>query len=88
MLTFTFDAAVGRLSGDAGFKVHGRVVKGSASNPELGSDGTLGPSDANGSLRLLGALSSITFTLVPNCGDGSITDGVFLQVGGRIAGDK
>jgi hypothetical protein len=82
ILTFMSGTAVIRLSGDAGFSVDGSLVTGIAANPVAGPDGTLGPSDSNGTVRLTGAFATITFTLVPNFADGSIPDGVFLQLGG------
>jgi hypothetical protein len=71
VLTFSDGGPVVRLSGDAGFGVAGSAVT-----------GTLGPTDSNGSVRLAGAVTDIMFTLVPNFADGTVPDGVFLQVGG------
>lgn len=82
VLTFPPRTAVTRLSGDADFAVAGNVVKGKPANP-VALNGTLGPSDSNGSVRLEGTFSTITFTLVQNFAGGSIPDGVFLQVGGE-----
>ncbi|MFE2492106.1 hypothetical protein ACFXGR_54980 [Streptomyces mirabilis] len=82
VLTFPTGTAVTRLSGDDGFVVAGNVVTGTAANPVPGPDGTMGLSDSNGSIQLTGAFATVTFTLVPNFADGSIPDGVFLQVGG------
>ncbi len=50
--------------------------------PSCVRTGTLGPTDSNGTIRLNGTFTSITFTLVPNFAGGSGVDGVFLQVGG------
>ncbi|MFG3604532.1 hypothetical protein [Micromonospora chersina] len=80
VLTFPPGTTVTRLSGDADFVANGNVVTGKLANPVVTGD-TLGPSDSNGSIRLNGTFSTITFTLVPNFADGSIPDGVFLQVG-------
>lgn len=86
VLTFPPGTAVTRLSGDSGFVVAGNVVAGNPATPIHEPDGTLGPSDSNGSVRLTGAFSTITFTLVPNFADGRIADGVFLQVGAARPG--
>jgi sugar lactone lactonase YvrE len=82
VLTFPAGTALTRLSGDDHFVVAGNVVTGNKADPVARFDGTLGPSDSNGSVRLAGAFSTIKFTLVPNFADGTIPDGVFLQVGG------
>ncbi|WP_405475276.1 hypothetical protein [Streptomyces sp. NBC_00009] len=69
--------AVARLSGDAHFRVTANTVS--------GPDDTPGPDDSNGSVRLAGAFTTVTFTLVPTFVGGSIVDGVLFQVGGAQA---
>ena len=72
---------VDRLSGDDHFEVDGNKVRGQFADPVVGPDGTLGPSDSNGSVRLRGTFPSIRFTLTPTYTAGS-PDGVHLQIGG------
>jgi hypothetical protein len=81
VLTFPAGTQVSRLGGDANFVVAGNQVTGCAQGTP-GSDGTLCAADSRGSIRVTGSFTTITFTLEPNFGDGSIPDGVFLQVGG------
>ena len=71
VMTFPSGTSVTRVSGDSGFQAANGVVT-----------GTLGSSDSNGTVRLNGTFSSISFTLVPNFAGGSGVDGVFFQVGG------
>jgi len=71
IMTFPSGTSLTRVSGDSGFQTNGRVVT-----------GTTGPTDSNGTIRLNGTFTSITFTLVPNFTGGNGLDGVFLQVGG------
>ena len=82
IMTFAPGTSLTRISGDCGFQTAGRVVTGTAANAIVRPDGTLGPTDSNGTIRLNGLFTSITFTLVPNFTGGSGTDGVYLQVGG------
>ncbi|WP_405594209.1 hypothetical protein OG741_01300 [Streptomyces sp. NBC_01410] len=74
-----------RLSGDDHFEVDGNKVKGQFADPVPNPDGSLGPSDSNGSVRLRGRepVSSIRFTLKPTYSGGS-PDGVHLQIGGTV----
>ncbi|MFI6007098.1 hypothetical protein ACIA98_43470 [Streptomyces sp. NPDC051366] len=72
---------VDRLSGDDHFEVDGNKVRGEAADPVPNPDGSLGPSDSNGSVRLRGTFPSIRFTLKPTYTAGS-PDGVHLQIGG------
>ena len=82
VLTFPPGIGVTRLSGDDGFRVVGSSVSGQAAAPVVGSDGSLGPSDSNGSAVVIGVFDALSFTLTPTFGDGTARDGVFLQVGG------
>ncbi|MFC4464653.1 hypothetical protein ACFPH6_08800 [Streptomyces xiangluensis] len=82
ILTFPADTVLARLSGDAGFRVADNTVIGEAANSVVAPDGTLGPSDSNGTVRLTGSFTSIQFTLTPNFADGTIRDGVHFQIGG------
>lgn len=82
-LEFPAGTRVERLSGDDHFEVDGNKVKGQFADPVPNPDGSLGPSDSNGSVRLRGRepVSSIRFTLKPTYTAGS-PDGVHLQIGG------
>jgi hypothetical protein len=84
IMTFAPGTNLTRLSGDCGFQTNGRVVTGTAANAVVRPDGTLGPTDSNGTIRLNGTYTSITFTLVQNFTGGSGIDGVYLQVGGTL----
>ena len=75
---------VTRLSGDPHFIVADATVTGAAQNAAI-IDGTLGPTDSNGSIQLAGVFTTITFTLIPTFTGGAGTDGVFIQVGGRAS---
>ena len=85
VMTFAGGPPVVRLSGDLGFGVAGSAVTGQPANPTTGPDGMSGPNDSNGSIGLPGTFSDIVFTLEPNFADGTIPDGVFLQVGAASA---
>jgi Pro-kumamolisin, activation domain len=76
-----FPAATGvvRLSGDSGFTVSGSSVSG-AFNESIGPDGT---NDANGTVKLSGTFTSITFTTTPLY-TGS-EDGILVQMGATPA---
>jgi hypothetical protein len=73
VIQFGADTVVTRLSGDTGFTAHGGTVTGETVPPS---------SDSNGTVRLSGTFSSISFTAVTNDPNPSISDGIFLQVGG------
>ncbi len=82
VLALPAGTAVTRISGDQGLHVSGATVTGTAANPPVLPDGSLGLSDSNGTVAISGLFPSLTFTLTPNFGDGSGPDGVFLQLGG------
>jgi hypothetical protein len=88
-MTFAPDTTVTLVSGDRGFRVSGNTVTGDLMNATVGPDGTLGPTDSNGTIQLAGVFASLTFSLTPNYPDPDpdpdhiATDGVFLQIGGR-----
>jgi hypothetical protein len=66
VLTFPSGTVLTRLSGDSGLQVSGNVVTNGAA-----------PVDVNGTIKLTGTYTTITFTLTyPG------TDGIFFQVGG------
>jgi hypothetical protein len=81
-LSFTDVGAVTRISGDDNLQVHNSTVSGQAAAPTAGTDGSLGPSDSNGTVVIPGVFQNLTFTLTPTFGDLSARDGVFLQIGG------
>jgi len=81
-MTFPPGTSLTRISGDNGFHTLGPTVTGTAANAVTRPDGTLGPTDSNGTVRLNATLTAITFTLVPTFTGGSGTDGVYLQLGG------
>lgn len=63
-----------RLNGDADFMASGNTVRGGTAS-----------ADSNGSVRLNGVFSSISFTAVTIDPNPTIPDGIFLQVGGTVA---
>jgi hypothetical protein len=85
IMTFPSGVIVTRLSGDPTLQVVDNVVTGELKEAQPQPDGTLSPTDSNGTIRLNGQFASITFTLVANLPDQSIHDGVFLQLGASQA---
>jgi hypothetical protein len=71
-LEFPSGTQITRVSGDSGFTVSGNSVSGVLA----------GSTDANGTVRLSGAFSSVPFSATPVYPPGS-QDGIYLQVGGR-----
>ena len=51
------------------------------------SGSPLGTTDANGSVRLSGRVNVLRFTARPNFVGGSVVDGIYLQLGGRVSGE-
>jgi len=70
VITFAPGTAMTRVSGDAGFAIHGATAT-----------GTVSSGDSNGVVRLEGIFSTITFSAVTNVATPGILDGIYLQVG-------
>jgi hypothetical protein len=79
--TLTFDPGTeaAKVSGTAGFSAAGNVVSGA---PLETPGDPSGPHDANGTARLSGAFTLITFSTTVNYPAPGIVDGILLQVGG------
>jgi hypothetical protein len=76
VLTFPPGTEVSKISGDDGVQIADNTVSGEPASAVVPG----GPNDSNGTVRLSGVFSELTFTLV--FGDGSVPDGVFFQIGG------
>lgn len=72
IVAFPMGTNVVRLSGDQGFTVSGSNVTGVVS----------GSIDSNGTVRLIGCFSMISFSATTNVADPTIPDGIFFQIGG------
>ena len=73
-IDFQAGTVINRISGQPGLTVSGSTITG-APNVTLGPDGV---NDSNGSVRLIGTFTSISFTTNFS---GSTEDGILLQVG-------
>jgi hypothetical protein len=76
VMTLPPGTGVSKISGDAGLRIADHTVTGEPEDAVVAG----GPNDSNGTVRLNGVFSEITFALV--FGDGSVPDGVFFQIGG------
>jgi hypothetical protein len=70
-LTFPDGSSVRRLSGDPGFVVVGTTVTGGGQEQ----------ADADGTVQLVGVISTLRFSARSNSAGGSVVDGIYLQVG-------
>jgi hypothetical protein len=78
-ITFPAGTAVTKISGDATLTVSGSSVSGVGS-PRTPS----GATDSNGTVRLSGVFSSLTFTATFTFVQPSVSDGIYLQIGGSV----
>lgn len=82
VLTFPAGTVATKLSGGPAFTASGNVVRMAGTDIAAAqSDVPLGLTDANGTVRLEGTFSALSFSLVPVSADVP-QDGVFLQIGG------
>jgi hypothetical protein len=78
ILAFPAGTTVQKVSGDDSFVVSAATIT---------WDNT-SSTDANGTARIPGVFTSLTFSLTPNFVGGSVVDGIYLQVGGMAPGGE
>jgi hypothetical protein len=78
---FPAETAMAKVSGDSTLTVSGSTVTGGVRNPPPGASS---PTDSNGTIRLYGVLSSVTFSATTNFIDPTRPDGIYLQVGALV----
>lgn len=82
LMTFPPDTEIDIVSDDGGLTVRGNVLDGTPRNSPSTPGSSPGLTDSNGTVRLNGIFSEITFTVEPRPSDPFTADGVFFQVGG------
>jgi hypothetical protein len=84
VMTFPPGTVINKVSGDPGLSVRDNTVVGLGA----AAHGPLATTDSNGSVRLAGVFSRLSFTLEPAPDPAmplsDVHDGVFLQVGGTV----
>jgi hypothetical protein len=74
---------VAKLSGQETLVVSGSTISGALKNADQ-----QGFTDSNGTVRLTGSFSSLTFSVTPTFLDGNTVDGVPIQVGVAVTGPQ
>jgi hypothetical protein len=78
-LTLPPGTLVNKISGDPDLVVAGNAITGQFAAGQPG-----GLTDSNGTVRLSGIFSELSFALTSNLGGGNTHDGVFFQIGGTL----